>query len=196
MSETDQQSLVSLLGRLAESRNDAEAWRLLYLATWPLAAAVAAHRLRGAADLAEDVAQEAFLRILRYAPFSQLQEPDHFRRYLSTVTRHVADTHLRRYLKRREHERPADNREQPTAKRDGPQELASGRELARKIAEGLKPAEQRLLRLVLDGCDLAEIAALTGVSYAAAATRLSRIREKIRNSLAENELWVNLHGEV
>ncbi len=44
------------------------------------------------------------------------------------------------------------------------------------------------MSLLIDGYGLSEIATVLGTTYSAAGTRVSRLRERIRNSLPSNDL--------
>lgn len=192
MDPTNRDALAAALRRLRANRADQEAWRELHFAAWPFVVAVASRSLRGAPALVEDVAQEVFLRLVRYAPFERIQNADDFRGYLATVTRHVADTQGGLLSIRRQREQAVDDPGGLIAGQANPEQIAAAHELARKIRRQLTRDEHHMLRLLLDGCTLPEMATILGLQYQAAGTRLSRLRSKIRKLLSQTELGGNL----
>lgn len=182
--------LHALVARLASSPADEDAWRALYRQTWPFVFAVVYRRLRGAKALAEDASQEVFLRLVRACPFERLRDPDAFRRYVWRVADNVARTYARRILARHAAEIPTPEAEigaRDVQRVDLVEEKLAAEELLRQVVGGIEPRDRELLRLVLAGHSLSEIAKATGVTYGSAAVRLHRLRQRLRKSLFSKE---------
>jgi RNA polymerase sigma factor (sigma-70 family) len=186
VSEADAMDLAEALRRLAVSRGDETAWTVLHNSLWPYVFAVAYRELGGASRAAEDVAQETFLRLVRYAPFPRLQDPSDMRAYVSTVARHVAHDVARREARRPE--LPGTDERLDEFSRSAP---APSRLLGPLLAEGaleqvrelLEPQEVALLDLVARGEDTRGVARNLGIRYGAAAVRIHRLRNKLRKLL-------------
>ena len=80
---TTKEQLINALRRLATNRDDSEAWEILFTASWATALTAAHRVLRGELDLAQDVAQEAFRRVVRYCDFLEIRDADAFLAYLA-----------------------------------------------------------------------------------------------------------------
>lgn len=177
----DESSIAEALAVLAVSRRDDAAWEKLYRHAWPFVRAIVYRRLGGVEDLAEDAAQEVFIRLLRSCPFSELRSPDAFRGYLWRVSDNVARTYRRRIMARQvmltKEEALAANDASP----DGPDDIELG-QLLQDVWRGLSAPDRRLLRMLVEGYSIREIAHKLGVSYGAAAIRLMRLRNKLRKS--------------
>ena len=66
--------LQNALKTLSANRADEDAWRILYEQTRATGVDVAKRVLRDHAELADDVAQEAFLRIFRYCTLKSVEK--------------------------------------------------------------------------------------------------------------------------
>jgi len=145
-----------------------------------------ARRLLGDGELARDVIQEAFLRILRHHRAYDAARP--FRAWLLHIVRNLAiDT-----LRRRRPQAGADHLEQLAAKPLGPS--ASERdELRERVAAVLTelPAKYRELIVMreMEGMAADEIAAIIGVDYGTTRWRLHKARELFRDA------WRARYGE-
>ena len=166
------------LERLAANPSDAAAWTEIYERYWPFVFAVAYRRCRGARELAEDVAQDVFIRLLRARPFDRVRGPAALRSFLYVMTENAAKSHLARLLSRKETTLP-DSLEATT---EGSIEKQWAIERAR---HALAPIDQRILSLVVSGMGLKEVASSTGLSYANVAVRLHRLRKLLRGLLGE-----------
>lgn len=186
MSETGAMDLAGALERLAVSRADEAAWTVLHDSLWPYVFAVAYRELGGLARSAEDVAQETFLRLVRYAPFARLQDPSEMRAYVATVARHVAHDMARREARRPERpsteERPDDSsrKASPAPGPLGPLLPEGALERVRGL---LEPREATLLDLLVRGDDIGAVARHLEIRYGAAAIRIHRLKNKLRKLL-------------
>jgi RNA polymerase sigma factor (sigma-70 family) len=166
------------LERLAADPSDEGAWTDLYRRYWPFVFAVAYRRCRGGRELAEDIAQHVFLRLLRARPFDRIQSPAALRSFLYVMTENAAKSHLARLLSRRESPLPDSF--------DAPVESSTETHwLIEQITRTLAPVDQRILALVAAGMGLKEVASATGLSYANTAVRLHRLRKLLRVRLQE-----------
>lgn len=179
-----------LVARLASSPADEEAWRALYRQMWPFVFAVVYRRLRGTEALAEDASQEVFLRLVRARPFRRLRDPDAFRSYVWRVADNVARTYGRRARARHATEvttPQADVGARDVQRVDRVEEELDAAELLRRMVGDIEPRDRELLRLVVEGQSLPNIAKATGLTYGNAAVRLHRLRQRLRKSLFSKE---------
>src|SRR5262249_47942887 len=150
---------------------------------WPFVLAVLYRQLRGARDLAEDAAQEVFLRLVRYAPFENLQDASAFRAYLATVCRNVARTYLRQALGHgiagKFGESPESGLPEP-AEKSTPEAEVDLNDMLAHVLTRVDPPDRSLAELLLKGFTLPEIVQKTGMGYNLIAVRLHRLRKKLR----------------
>ena len=145
-----------------------------------------ARRLLGDGELARDVVQEAFLRILRHHQNYDANRP--FRAWLLHIVRNLAiDT-----LRRRRPQAGAEHLDQLAAQPLGP--TASERdELRERVALVLAelPAKYRELIVMreMEGIRADEIAQVIGVDYGTTRWRLHKARELFRDA------WRARYGE-
>lgn len=194
MISADEQRLANALAVLAVSRRDEAAWETVFRQMWPFVRTIVYRRLGSVEGLADDAAQEVFSRLLRSCPFSRLREPDAFRGYVWRVSDNVARTYRRRLLLRPTTPLPAAEHEEAaladtiTARRlHGDLEL---KQLLHQEWRELGGSDRRVLRLLVEGHSIGEIAAALGVSYGAAAVRLMRLRIRLRKSLVLKGIMV------
>jgi hypothetical protein len=90
MNDASRVQLQNALKTLSVNRTDDDAWRVLYDQTRTTVVDAAKRVLRDQAELVDDVAQEAFLRIFRYCKFADFPDADAFLRYLRTVAANAA----------------------------------------------------------------------------------------------------------
>lgn len=136
---------------------------------------------------AEDVAQEAFLRVYRHAP--SLEQPEAFRAWLYRIAINSARDALRRRQRRREVS--LEDIEQPARAVPGTvEDLAAARELRRDMTQAL--AEMRdehrapfVLREV-EGLTYKEIASVLGWPLGTVQVRIHRARQELRVLLAKH----------
>jgi len=165
-----------LLGRLASSRDDKEAWNLLYKNLWPSVKATTYRALGGSHNLAEDAAQEVFLRLLLYCDFRKFRNMDEFRRYLYAVSKNVVNDILNEL-----HGQLVDISEQeaelqrmfPT---ETPEQRAVSRQILDKIWSELDTHDKDLASLVVQGYKMNEIAEKLCWTTSNVGVRLHRLR--------------------
>jgi RNA polymerase sigma factor (sigma-70 family) len=172
--------LDSVLGRLAADRADEGAWLALYQYAWPRVMAISHRIVHGRRELAEDVAQEVFLRLLKYTDLARFPSSTELLRYLAVVARNAA-----RDLQR-EHGESSDLPEIPDAtipealKSDAM--LLSTAEVAHlltKLSGKLGDQDRRLVDLLAQGFTVGEIARNLGISYSNAGVRIHRLRRVV-----------------
>jgi RNA polymerase sigma factor (sigma-70 family) len=173
--------LAEMLKRLKTSPTDEDSWRDLYRQLWPFVIAVIYRRLKGGeGKLAEDAAQEVFVRLLRSRPFDHIPDADSLRAYVWQIADNVAKTHLQKLRSDENGQRElAGWREvQPSVEVVDPESTLVAREVFDLAESLLESNERELLRLLLLGCSLGQAADQLGLSYSNAGVRLHRIRRK------------------
>ena len=93
--------LALALGQLRQSPSDEGAWRSIYSRLYPYVVAVAYRRVRDK-TIAEDIAQEVFVRIARLRPFDRIDDPEHFRAYVWRMAINVAHSFARSVRRERD----------------------------------------------------------------------------------------------
>lgn len=128
-----------------------------------------AHRLLGDADVASDVVQESFIRLLRH-PMPDAE----VRRWLFTVATNLVRDHAR--MESRRQRLLAERYSAPRAD-PGPEEAASRAEriaAVRSALSRLRPRDQAMLLMREEGFRYAEIAEAIGVAPGSVGTLLAR----------------------
>lgn len=171
-------SLTELLERLARSPDDEDAWTELYERLWPYVFAVNYRLVRARHDVAEDLSQEVFLRLRRYCPFARLRDAEELKAYVAAMCRNVVHS----FLKAARH-REVSLEEVPLEVLASPDAELVRRveadDLVRELSAQLGPEDRRLLRLILEGYGIKEIARRSGLGYSAAGVRVFRLRRKL-----------------
>lgn len=181
-------SLADLLRRLSQSPDDQHAWTGLYRKLWPFVFAINFRLLRGQRELAEDVSQEVFLRLRRYCPFRRLEGPEDLRAYTATVCRNTCRSYLKRSWGRDELALDEILDEGALEVWTSPdfEKQVEADDLLRNLFASLNPEDRSLLRLILDGYGIGEIAQRAGLNYSTAGVRVHRLRRKLSDLLGKN----------
>jgi RNA polymerase sigma factor (sigma-70 family) len=191
MENASKQRLAEALQRLVGARDDEGAWKIVYELAWGTGLAVANQVLRGQLELAKDVTQEAFQRIICYGRFEHLQDPEKFLAYFRTVCRNVARDALKRLapelasglsLEEFENLRPRGNE---TAT---PEQILRAQQLKDQLLNDLNPVDRDLFTMLINGRSLDEIALALDLSYQNAGVRVHRLREALRNKMIQRGL--------
>jgi RNA polymerase sigma-70 factor, ECF subfamily len=143
-----------------------------------------AYRLVGDRGDAEDVAQEAYLRMFR--GLAGFREEAAFETWMYRIVTNCAMSHLRRRGRFGDVFREEDGPELPVP--DRAQEIAVQRDdLARGLAR--LPAGQRTVLLLKDvyGLSVREIAQEVGIEEGAVKVRLHRARKRLKEMLEEED---------
>jgi len=173
--------LRAVLQSLRRAPADEDLWRELYLLIRRFVYAVAYRVVKGNIELAKDATQTVFQRLFEYCEFTEFSDPQEFLGYVATVTRHSALDLI---------------------KREGryvtgldvtlcdfipgtatPQQHERARNQFHDLLEQLDSNDKHLVNLLMEGHTLEEIAAHLGVSYANAAVRIHRLRERLGKAM-------------
>lgn len=183
--------LAQALRRLATDRGDQDSWQVLFLGAWGTGLSAANRTLRGQVDLAKDVTQEAFQRLIKYCDFQELQDPEAFLSYFRAVCRNVARDALTSLAPELAVQVPLEEFETPSPRVEKPatpEELARAKQLKNDLLAALEPADQQLFKLLIEGYTLPEISNLLDLSYGNAAVRLHRLRSLLRKYMQDKDL--------
>ena len=188
--------LEAALHALAENIENERAWRVVVTALWPFALAVSFRETRGRDDLAEDIAVEAFGRIARAARLTGLliglRSTSAFRAYLRVLCRNEGRRMLSRERRRAESPlTPADMRSAPAAvgaSVEAVEDVVLLEQTLSVLLDRLNPTDRQLLLWAAQGLELREIARRTRLTPGAVGVRLHRLRARLRNQLADNEI--------
>jgi RNA polymerase sigma-70 factor (ECF subfamily) len=131
------------------------------------------HRLTGDADVAEDIAQEAFVRLLRHA----LPE-DEVRPWLFTVAMNLVRDNARKIERRQRLLTTAPVMVTPTALPDEDVERGERVGSVRAALEQLPLRDRQLLLMREEGFKYEEIAQVIGVAPASVGTLIARALKK------------------
>jgi len=126
------------------------------------------------ADRAEDLAQEAFVRVLEH-------DPENPRAFVFTVAANLARDEARTAIRRRKHLELV-KAEQPTSAAASPADDLERHEQERLVQAALNALTERDREVLLlwdAGLDYDEIAAQTGLARGAIGTTLSRARRRL-----------------
>lgn len=147
-------------------------------------------RMLGDRSLAEDLLQETFLRLCRFAP--QLRDDTELCPWLLTVARNLCRSQWRRATLERAHMLAA--REPPAP--ISPFDALSGAELEQRLTWALSqlPFEQRELLILLgvEGLPGETVAAILGIQPVALRQRLSRARKQLASLLEPTRARQNI----
>jgi len=191
MEPVTKNQLAQALRRLATDRGDQDSWQVLFLGAWGTGLSAANRTLRGQVDLAKDVTQEAFQRLIKYCDFQELQDPEAFLSYFRAVCRNVARDALTSLAPELAAQVPLEELETPSPRVEKPatpEELARARQLKNELLTALEPADQQLFKLLIEGYTLREISGRLEWSYNNAAVRLHRLRLLLRKYMKEKDL--------
>ena len=142
-----------------------------------------ARRMVGNSETAEDVVQEAFLRMARNGP--QALEGESARRWLFVVARNLCLSHFRRSVAHPEE--PLDACPEVPAPGPNPSETAQTAERSRWIADAVAQLPPPMREVVIlreyEGMNYAQIAEIAGCSLGTVRSRLARAREELGKRL-------------
>jgi RNA polymerase sigma-70 factor (ECF subfamily) len=191
----DQETELALVGRLREG--DPAAFDAIYetfnppLFTFLL-------RLSRRRDVAEDLLEETWLRLVKHAP--RLRPDTRLASWLFTVARHLHVSYVRSRVLEDSATASVIALWPFSIERSSPFEAAAANELQRRIERALAsmPATSRdvLLLVAVAGLDHADAADVCGITPEALRQRLSRARASLAQALADGRSAVRVLGEV
>jgi RNA polymerase sigma-70 factor (ECF subfamily) len=171
-------------GRLTErsldSSTSTEPFHDATLREWRLALLRYVHRLTGSADLAEDIAQEALLRLLREDP-AKLRSP---RAWLFRVASNLVRDNARRAATA---QRPVPIDVGPDDRPDVEYERAERIARVRAALDRLAPRDREILMMRESGFPYADIAVMAGVRTESVPTLVMRALERFRRAFEQQE---------
>jgi RNA polymerase sigma factor (sigma-70 family) len=168
-----------LVCALAAAPHDQVLWARLYDKLRPGVYYAAYRACRGATELARDLVQGAFERLLRYGDLKSFETDAQLAAYLRAIVWRLALAEMRRALVTTPLN-PGDEEElaSPFGPTDSDAEFAAAD--LKSLAQDLSEDDRALLGQVVVGRTLTEIADFAGISYSAAAVRVHRLKDKLR----------------
>jgi len=147
------------------------------------------HRLTGDADVAEDIAQEAFVRLIR-----QPLPEDEVRPWLFTVAMNLVRDHARKTERRQRLLTGAPVLVNPTSLPDEDMERSERVAKVRGSLDRLPLRDRQLLMMREEGFKYEEIAAVIGVAPASVGTLIARALKRFSDLYHSREAGdVSLH---
>jgi RNA polymerase sigma-70 factor (ECF subfamily) len=180
------EELRELLARLRKDPKNQDLWKALYHKIRRFVYVVAFRVVNGNEELAKDATQVVFLRLFEYCEFTEFSKPQEFLGYVATVARHAALDLIKRegkYITGLDLTLCDFLPGTPT-----PRQHERAQNQLHDLLEQLDPEDKSLVNMLMEGWTLDEIAERLGVSYANAAVRIHRLREKLRNGLKPKQL--------
>lgn len=176
-----QRELNDALESLARDSKDEAAWLSLYRILRPYVLTICARWLGRSDGLAEDACQEVFMKLLRFAPLDKLAGSGNLYAYVRMICRSVSSDILRR-------NKDFEALDEGTvASPPGRREDSSDAQLLLdQLRGGLSSDEAKLLKMLLLGYTIDEIAGRYGLKYSAAGVRIHRLREKLYSLSGES----------
>ena len=167
-----------LIRVVARAPGDQVAWGKLYDKLRPSVYYEAYRACRGSSDLARDLVQAAFERLLRYGVLESFESDVQLAAYLRRIVSRLARDELRRAGATD----PLDSHDTELAALTESSETDVQLALAdiEQLARNLSDADRGLLGKLLAGRTLTQIADEAGISYPAAAVRVHRLKTKLR----------------
>jgi RNA polymerase sigma factor (sigma-70 family) len=175
---TEQKVLKDVLEKLARSRTDEEAWRVLFKVLWPFVFTFNYRLLRGNRPLAEDASQEVLTRLVQYTDFVRIHDPDALLSYARVICKNVIRTMQSRSSREQLFVARDDLDDSVDDAPDPERALASSEKLDQIMAK-LAPPDRALVTMIRKGLSLEEIASQTGQSYSTLGVRLHRLRKSL-----------------
>jgi RNA polymerase sigma factor (sigma-70 family) len=168
-----------LVRALAQAPDDQALWGRLYDKLRPGVYYAAYRACRGATELARDLVQGAFERLIRYGDMKTFETDAQLAAYLRAIVWRLALAETRRIAVTTPLESGDDEvLASPFAATDSDAHFAAADLMS--LAQGLSDEDRELLGQVVVGRTLTEIADSTGISYSAAAVRIHRLKDKLR----------------
>jgi RNA polymerase sigma-70 factor (ECF subfamily) len=140
------------------------------------------HRLTGDADVAEDIAQEAFVRLLR-----QALPDEEVRPWLFTVAMNLVRDHARKTDRRHRLLTSAPAMVTPNRMPDEEVERAERVARVRSVLDRLPVRDRHLLLMREEGFKYEEIAAVIGVAPASVGTLIARAMKRFADVYQSRE---------
>ena len=148
-----------------------------------------AYRLTRRADIAEDIAQECFLSLIR-APHRFDPQRGSLKTFLFAMARNLV---LKNYRDNRE---DAAGDDLPGGSADPRSALEIGAAVERAVASLPHLQQEALVLFEYEGVTLEEISQIVGTDVGTVKSRLHRARERLRRELAAYRPVRGMHGTV
>jgi RNA polymerase sigma factor (sigma-70 family) len=171
--------LEDTLKQLAQNRGAESAWATLYRSLWPFVIAIVYRHVGARRDRAEDVAQEVFMKLVKFCDFGAFPNAPAFLGYLNAIARNAARDSFRRLLDEEGAEDISRAENVPT--REPEQNRAEANLLLGKIFADLDLEEREMVKYLLEGYTLKEISQFMHQTYGALAVRFHRLRTRLKS---------------
>lgn len=167
-----------IVRRVAAEPGNQALWVQLYEKLRPAIYYAAYRACRGAGDIAADLTQATFERLIRYADIAKFDSDAQLAAYLRQTVRRLAWDELRRMASIESLDPEVADTTPPPWAPDSSDTRDVEADLNILIAE-LSPEDRALVAKILVGRSLSEIADEAGISYSAAAVRIHRLKDKM-----------------
>lgn len=171
------EKLQRVIDLLARDQRSETAWAELYRLVWPFVVATIFRAQNGRSENIEDIAQDVFIRLIRFGDFSAFATPAAFLGYLHAICQNASRDFLR---KKKTLTVESDILERlPSHHVD--QGSVDSELTLKKVFSDLSDEELELAKYLLNGYTLKEIARLTRQTYGSLAVRFHRLRTRLRS---------------
>lgn len=136
-------------------------------------------------DDAEDVVQDTFVRIYRFAPRFSGDEGT-FRSWAVTILMNVARTRYQKKAKERQRNAPLSQEHYETLSAPPEKDAIQARDIIERALDSVPESAARILRLAsLEGLPYEEIARREGMSVGAVKTRVHRAKKILKQTIGD-----------
>jgi len=168
-------ALEGILARLANDRKSEPDWAALYRTVWLFVISTILRTMGGYSPGLEDVAQDVFLRLVKFCDFSAFPSSAAFLGYLHAICRNAARDFVR--INRPNAPEIAEVDLPAPAANQG---SVDSRLTLEHAFKDMTEEEAKLANYLLEGYTLKEIADRTKETYGALAVRFHRLRLRLR----------------
>jgi RNA polymerase sigma factor (sigma-70 family) len=175
LSDARKKQIEDALRALSADRSSEEGWAALYRLIYPYVTATLFRALGGRTADTYDLAQEFFIKLVRFCEFGAFPSAQAFLGYIHAICLNLA----RDFQRRRE--LPSDpDRLESVASGAAEHEQVDARLTLSKVFKELDSEDFALTEYLLKGYNLKEISQITKQTYGSLAVRMHRLKAKLK----------------